>query len=148
MAEIAPLLATISKRNVYSIEKDYFEKKDWNFIFTKEKPSAKIISLPHWTQYLVAAPVFAIIAISAVFYVGNNNLPAASGNSFATELQKLPDSVISNYLDSTTIYSIGVNAPVTQQIDVNSLLYNVSDQQIENYLDDTKDISAPPGRNI
>lgn len=148
LTKTAPLLATISKKNVYSVDKDYFGKKDWKFISSKEKSSAKIISLPHWTHYLVAASVFAIIAIGAVFYVGNNTLPAASENSFATELQKLPDSVISNYLDSTTIYSIGVNAPVNQQLDVNSLLYNISDQQIENYLDDTKDISAPPGRNI
>ncbi len=148
LAEIAPLLASISKTNVYAIDIDYFDIRDWKFISTKKKSSTKIISLPHWTHYLVAASVFAVIAIGAVFYVGNNTLPAANENSFATKLQKLPDSVISNYLDSTTIYSIGVNAPVNQQLDVNSLLYNISDQQIENYLDDTKDISVPAGRNI
>ena len=80
--------------------------------------------------------------------MGNNNLLPASENSFAIELKKLPDSVISNYLDSTTIYSIGVNSPVNQQIDVNSLLYNISDQQIENYLDNTKDISMPVAHDI
>lgn len=148
LLEIAPLLTTISKRNVYAVDEDYFAKKDWNIFKQEEKASAKIITFPRWTHYLVAASVFVIIAISAVFYVGNNNLLPVSENSFAIELKKLPDSVISNYLDSTTIYSIGVNTPVYQQIDVNSLLYNISDQQIENYLDNTKDISTPVAHDI
>ena len=145
---IAPLLATVSKKNVYTVDENYFAKKDWNIFRQEEKASAKIITFPRWTHYLVAASVFVIIAISAVFYVGNNNLPPESGNSFAIELKKLPDSVISNYLDSTTVYSIGVNTPVNQQIDVNTLLYNISDQQIENYLDNTKDISTPVAHDI
>ncbi|MFZ1801081.1 MAG: hypothetical protein WAU24_14530 [Chitinophagaceae bacterium] len=145
---IAPLLATVSKKNVYTVDENYFAKKDWNIFRQEEKASAKIITFPRWTHYLVAASVFVIIAISAVFYVGNNNLPPESGNSFAIELKKLPDSVISNYLDSTTVYSIGVNTPVNQQIDVNTLLYNISDQQIENYLDNTKDNSMPLSHDI
>ncbi len=146
--EIAPILAFVSKRNVYSVDENYFDKWKWDFVSSKEKSPAKIISFPQWAQYLVAASVFVIIAISAVFYVGNKSLPAQAGNSFAEEVQKLPDSAITDYLQSAPVYSIGVNTPVNQQLDVNSLLYNISDQQIEEYLDDTKDISTPPGRNI
>lgn len=148
LMEITPFLATVSKKNPYTVDENYFAKKDWNIFIQEEKASAKIITFPRWTHYLVAASVFVIIAISAVFYVGNNNLPPASENSFAIELKKLPDSVISNYLDSTTVYSIGVNTLVNQQIDVNTLLYNISDQQIENYLDNTKDNSMPVSHDI
>ena len=148
LMEIAPILSSISKRNVYSVEADYFEKSATNFFPKKEKDSAKIISLPHWAQYLVAASVFTIISIGAVFYIQNDSAHISGGNTFTVELQSLPDSAISNYLESTPVYSIGINTPVNQQIDINSLLYNISDQQIEQYLDETKDITTVPGSNI
>ncbi|MBS1729473.1 MAG: hypothetical protein JSS67_01720 [Bacteroidetes bacterium] len=148
LKDIAPLLATISKENVYSIEPGYFAEKNWDFLLPKEKSSPKVISLPHWTHYLVAASVFAIITLGAVFYMGNYQTASLNVHSLAAELKELPDSAISNYLDDTPIYSIGVNNQEDQQIDINSLLYNVSDQQIEQYLDNTKDLSVTPGRNI
>lgn len=148
LMEIAPILSSISKKNVYDVDADYFEKSANNFIPKKEKNSAKIISMPHWAQYLVAASVFAIISLGAVFYINNDAKPIAAGNTLAAELQSLPDSAISTYLESTPVYSIGINAPVNQRIDINFLLYNISDQQIEQYLDETKDISTVVGSNI
>lgn len=148
LANIAPSLHALPKKNVFDVPEGYFATKEWNLPVQKQKPAAKIIALPAWAQYLVAASVFAIISIGAVLYVSSRQAAPTAETLFSKSMDNLSDSAISNYLNTEPVYTIGVSAPINQSLDIQSMIYNMSNQQIEQYLDETKDLILPSGQNI
>lgn len=148
LAGIAPILHGMKKQNVYAIPDNYFVTREWIATPERQKPVAKLVQLPAWAQYLVAASVFAIISIGAVFYVGSRQAAPTPATLFSKSLDNLSDSAISNYLVSEPVYSLGVNTPINQTLDVQSMIFNMTNQQIEQYLNETNDLILPNGQNI
>ena len=144
LEEIAPILSKMPKTNVYAVPAGYFTGLDPVKI-TTPKTSARIISIGNrgrkWANYAVAACVAAILFGGAYLYFsgsGPGNPPVVSTTAAVNvqkELSELTDTEIANYLtddNNTAIYFQGSDDQ--RDLNINTLLENMSDEEIEQYL--------------
>ncbi len=140
LEEISPLLSKIPKLNVYTVPDGYFEK---NVTIQQKKP-AKVISIAaksrKWFTYAAAACVAVLITLSGYFYFGNqfsgtNSIQKKIASiNVEKAVSQLPDSTINSYLanDNSDAY---VNQNTDEQdLNIQNLINNTSDQDIEDYL--------------
>ncbi|MEO6135431.1 MAG: hypothetical protein ABIP35_09775 [Ginsengibacter sp.] len=90
-AETFPLLASLPKKNVFSVPENYFENLSGEIISkldTKAK-SAKVISMfAGWRKYAAAAIVAGIIAISSLFIFNGTTNDTNDAVAFAANVSK------------------------------------------------------------
>ena len=138
LATLSPLLSSIPKSNVYTVPENYFSKQ----IFPRpeiSKQPAKIISITSkrkWYAYASAACVAAVILFVGYFY--NSNKSSSTEKQFADinvqkAISQLSDSSIDYYLQNDNAVFTNQN-PDDQELNVQTLLENTSDEEIENYL--------------
>jgi len=149
LATVAPFLNTINKTNIYHVPENYFETFTVNAAFKKP---AKIINFTNrnrkWFAYAAAAVVTGIIAISILFFNRNNETnPYAQINkiNISADISKLTDDEINNYLSASTSGGDFINDHDSDDNqDVQDYLNNASDEEIQQYLNETKN----PGEKI
>ncbi|AYD46888.1 hypothetical protein [Arachidicoccus soli] len=157
---VAPLLNTISKRNVYSIAKDYFEQLPSSLLVEKqfsEKEMTKVV--PHsakrntWQKWAAAA-VIAGAVLSGGLYLENNrneNLHNPSSKQYASavsqenmnleeNLSNLSEDEIISYLavpnpDISTKDSASLIGAASE--DTQKAISSMTNEELENYLDKT-----------
>lgn len=157
---IAPLLNTISKRNVYSIAKNYFEQLPSSLLTEKqpfERETTKVIPLSTkrntWRKLAVAA-VIAGAVLSGGLYLENNkneNLHNPSSKQYASAVSQdnmnLEEN-LSNLSEDEIISYLAVPNPDISMNDSASLIIATSEntqkaissmtnEELENYLDKT-----------
>ncbi|HEU0226519.1 MAG TPA: hypothetical protein VFQ86_02180 [Arachidicoccus soli] len=156
---IAPLLNTISKRNVYSIAKDYFEQLPSLLIeqqqFEKETPKVIPLSTKKYTwQKWAAAAVIAGAVLSGGLYLENyknENLHNSSSKQYASavsqenmnleeNLSNLSEDEIISYLavpnpDISTKDSASLIGAASE--DTQKAISSMTNEELENYLDKT-----------
>lgn len=154
MEEIAPLLNTINKKNIYSVPDNYFSHL--HFSAPAEKLSAQVVSFPHrtfsWLKYAVAAVTAGIIVTGAYFFMnkesGNNQVAA---NNITQKIATLSDKEIADYLNNET-----ADADITPvnfkmfnaNTDIEVFLQNISTEEIKSYLSSDKETSEKKARGI
>ncbi|MEP6514009.1 MAG: hypothetical protein ABJA79_09075 [Parafilimonas sp.] len=160
LAEISPLLSTISKANVYAVPDNYFEKINIPVSESKkEKQTGKVILLQSRMRkavsYAAAASVAAIMLFAGYqfFYSKNNKntnhnitlinnayYDSLKNVNIEKELASLSDEEINAYLDSERMAFINVSeSPVPEVSDIQSFLHNASDEEILQYLKQNKE---------
>ncbi len=155
LKEIAPLLTTIDKRNVYTVPPSYFE----NFspqVNAEKAAQAKVFNIFSGPRkrfsYAVAAAVIGILLTVALFNKDNNNgstatqsvsdpYAATSKIDVKERISDLSDGEIADYLDTHSsgneiITSPSATAPADDA--TQHSLNNASDDDIQQYLDSTK----------
>ena len=138
LSEIAPLLTTVNKENVFSIPNNYFEKLS---IPITGRPVAKVISIGNhirkWVTYAAAASVLFIVATTSYLYVSVHN---RNGEPLTIEqrLTRLKDQEIINYLKENDEIISGDVIPtsVEQDTEIQDMLQNATDEEIQKYLDE------------
>jgi hypothetical protein len=110
LKELSPMLAGISKTNLYEVPAGYFET------FTvqpyKSISDSKVVSMfsrKVFMQYAAAAVVFVLIAFGINFFSSQNNIikettivpKSLTDDQFNNELAKISDDEIINYLNQT-----------------------------------------------
>lgn len=155
LEEVAPLLNSISKRNVYSVPNDYFS--GLYFSIPEEKQPAKVVSLPsktsNWLKYAVAVVTTGIIITGAYFLIEdrNGNQVANGGSNITQKISTLSDEEITDYLSSETAEAD--IAPVNYKMfhsnaDIESFLKNISTEEIKSYLNSDKETAGKKARGI
>lgn len=163
LQEMAPLLNTISKRNVYSITENYFEQLPsslWIQTQLSEKEpakTAKVVSLvakrKNWRKVAAAAVIAGAILSGGVYLENSRNenshnhspkqyaSTVSQGNTNLEEnLSALSDDEIISYLavpssDNTMDDSAGLsNATSTN---TQKAISSMTNEELENYLDKT-----------
>ncbi len=146
LEEISPFLSVIPKTNVYTVPDGYFE----NQVIIQRKEPAKVISIAgksrKWFSYAAAACVTAIMIIGGYFYFGNKTSginsveKQISGINVNKAISQFPDSTIDDYLtdDNSEIYAS--QSSDEQDVNIQNLISNTSDQDIENYLKQNPDV--------
>lgn len=112
LKELSPLVAGISKTNVYEVPAGYFQELGTSF--TAPKQETKVIALfskKVWMQLAAAAVVFTMIAFGSNFFSKESGTsepvasidvpPATSEKQFNNELATLSDDAIISYLKLT-----------------------------------------------
>ena len=155
LEEIAPLLSKLPKINVYSVPEDYFIKLN-PLKREREKPAAKVVSIrrmtPKWFNYAAAACVAIALFGGAYLYfssseVSNPSNEPATAIAVQQGLSQLTDSEIANYLNqdnSTAIYT-SQGSDEQKDLDIKTLLENMSDEEIEQYLNNNTEPGEKKG---
>ncbi len=144
LEELSPLLSSIPKTNVYTVPENYFETLAVKHKLNKQP--AKVISIGsktrQWFTYAVAACIAAVMFGGGYYYMQTksdaNNTSTASTKIAAVNVEQavlqLSDFEIDSYLkdDNSDIYT-NQNSD-NQDINIKTLLENMSDNEIDNYL--------------
>ncbi|MEO7531567.1 MAG: hypothetical protein ABIS69_09150 [Sediminibacterium sp.] len=143
LEEVAALLNTISRQNVYTVPADYFTSVDFATAAKNVKKEAKVVTLRiarKWMQYAAAAVMAGILVTGAFLYTDNNEdlgkiteLPDVSSG-----LNKVSESDLVTYLDNPEHF---VAAPAAtslaseeELVDVKNNIRRVSDEELNQYL--------------
>ncbi len=161
MAEISPLLSKISKENVYSLPENYFEQLNPLAGSIKQNQRAgKMISLGSktrkWINYAAAACISMILFGGGYFYFSNSknkpvNVPIAASSKMdiQKELEGLSDSEIEAYLkengNMSVFTNVGMEDEQHQNIDIQTLINDIPDEEIQQYLNDDEPAKTEEG---
>jgi len=150
LSEIAPLLNTINKKNVFSIPGNYFEKLP---SVVPEKKAGKTISLGSnirkWVTYAAAASILFIIATTSYLYVTIHHRSIEKHLPVEQKIAELNEQEIINYLEDNDGSTSGDLIPAANEDPhIQHMLQRVSDEEIENYLDDYGDQNEKPIKGI
>jgi hypothetical protein len=148
-------LSSIPKTNVYTVPDNYFEAL--SIPLAKQAAPAKVISMGRarkWMNYAAAACVAVLLFGGGYFYLGKPRhatvVAAAPVVNVEEQISVLSDEEITNYLRANSNMSVYTNPGVDEyqsgNIDVQNMLENVSDEEIQQYLDqDMESLHAEEG---
>ncbi len=158
LQQVAPLLNSIPKTNVYTVPGNYFEELSVNI--TVKKSPAEVIRLKKrvqkWFAYAAAACIIAVISTGIYFFIEYSNRKNEN-LEFATEYKNitnfnidrgvatLSDEEIINYLDIQPASTDIIPATNSDDTEFQQMLDNTSDDEINEYLKDNRE---PGGKNI
>jgi hypothetical protein len=155
--EIAPLLNSISKKPVYTVPEGYFESLELTIPLKLDKPSARVFSFvktKRIVQYAVAACTAGILIIGAWFYTNQNtgtdtmiSYKDAKSMNVASELDKLSETDIASYLETAPNVGYAMNVSA-EEINFDEYLDAASDEEINEYLNETAEPSEKAGNGI
>ncbi len=156
LEEVAPLLNTINKRNVYSIPDDYFSSL--HFFAPAETQPAKVVSFPKrrfsWLNYAVAAVTAGIVVAGAYLFIGDrsgNSMVANAASNITQKISTLSDKEITDYLNNETAEAdiVPVNYKMfNSTADIEAFLQNISTEEIKSYLGSDKETAGKKARGI
>lgn len=152
--EVAPLLNTISTKQVYGIPEQYFENTGFAKQVLVSKTEARVFSLRSarkWMQYAAAA-VFAGVLITGAFMFTDNSENYLEYEKYKqVDIPSVLDSVseedLVRYLENNPEH-VAVNSSATlssneaELFDVNSNLQNLSDEALTQYLKENGENTA------
>jgi hypothetical protein len=161
LEEIAPLLNTIDKRNIYTVPPAYFESFSSKAPAEKPQP-ARVFNMLHAVRkrfsYAVAAAVVGVLLTVAFLYKNNNALPVSDPSASANtsdvkeRISTLSDAEIANYLDTHSSGDKIITSPSAEDnsdaIDIQHSLNNASDEEIQEYLDSNRISSERSSKGI
>ncbi|MEJ7740958.1 MAG: hypothetical protein WKF97_26365 [Chitinophagaceae bacterium] len=137
---VSPLLNEARDKNVYTVPAGYFDQLSGQIIKkARHGQRPKLISLKvskRLFRYAAAAAITGMVALGAWLFFQPEPLPG-SGNEFAA-IETLSDDEIVDYLDNNTV-TIPENSSIAsfdlKEEDLKELLSDVSDQELQQYLD-------------
>lgn len=141
LEEVAPLLNSIGKANVYSIPERYFETLE--IPVSKVQPATgKILSIGSnmrkWINYAAAASVLFIVATSSFLYVNKHLKSLDKTPSIEQRLADIKDDDIINYLrDNQETPGDYIPASYQQEKEMQNMLKSASDDDIQSYLNES-----------
>jgi hypothetical protein len=137
LEDIAPLLNTISKKNIYSVPENYFEKTEAN-ILKPQKQNAKVVSFTiarKWLNYAAAAMVAGILVSSAFLFTDKK-----SSYDFSNEVNKISDDELQNYIDNNAhTVTLGDETELNSSSklpEIDEHLQSISDEELQQYLNE------------
>lgn len=147
LEELAPLLNTIQKENVYSMPDGYFTHVN----FVGEQKKAKVFSLLNarrWMQYAAAAVITGVLVSGAFLFTDNNSYMEYEKYThidISSELNKVSEAELIRYLDNHEHFAMvpEVTALANEALsEENEPVRVLSDEELSQYLNENADPSA------
>lgn len=140
MEEIAPLLNTISKKQVYSIPPGFFDKIEIPAGRIKKQES-KVVSINRWSKFsrLSAAAVITSLLAVGVYTITGISFTTYRNRNAKNEVKNLSKEEIVNFLKSTSsenVTSAYKNKSKNENA-IKSSLKEISDKEIQQFLKET-----------
>jgi hypothetical protein len=152
LAEIAPLLNTISRQDMYQVPAGYFEQTDFAGIAQKKK-EGKVFTLRiarKWTQYAAAAVMAGILVTGAFVFTGDKSNISETENErtgVSSELKQVSEADLAKYLDNPEHFvaapAATALAPEEELADVRTNIKNLSDEELNQYLKENVEVFDP-----
>lgn len=142
LQEIAPLLATISKTNIYTVPTGYFKALQINNAL--QQPIAKVVSLKNinsWIKYAVAVCMIGVMVTSIYLFTNKKttvNYTASQKIDVTNSMSAVSSDELVNYLDMINGYSNNeiVNIQDVNMPDTQEHIKNISDEDLKQYLNE------------
>lgn len=145
LENLSPLMSSLQDKIVYEAPADYFEALPGQLLQRVKKTAvpAKVVSMGKsrsFLRYAAAAVVAGIIAISAWWLTDNSGTSLTE--AVATKVDKISEAELQSYLDDqsalvlpTDMLATNNSRPELEAGDMHDLLQNVSDEEIQKYLE-------------
>jgi hypothetical protein len=151
---LSPLLSGLKKNNPYTVPDNYFEGLVNIAKNNEPRKEAKIISIgaKKWYRVAAAAVVISFIAVGAFLFTRKDTIISPVDKSYAwveKSLKQVSTDDLDQFIDMSDD-QIPVIASVTPGKEAKELVNNLSDEQIQHFLDDVKetDLDTDSGDEI
>jgi hypothetical protein len=139
---ISPFLSGLKKKTTYTVPAGYFE--NLQPAIAKENPirETKVISITSrkWFRYAAAALVIGFVATIGVLLLNNSNGIDPTDKSFAwvqKNMKKVSTDDINEFVELASAGATDIAKTETKD-EINNLLKDVSDKEIQDFLNDTQ----------
>lgn len=144
MEAISPLLNTISKKQVYSIPPDFFDKVQIPFREMR-KHETKVVSANKWSIFLklsAAAVVTSLLAIGVYTITGRDTI-TARGRNTKNVVKSLSSEEIVNFLKKHSFENVtsASEEESKHEDEIKSFLKDISDVDIQRFLKQTGELN-------
>lgn len=138
IGQLSPLLAGLQKQNPLSAPADYFDTLEQKAPAV-ESP-VRSISFVHksWFRYAAAAVVIGLVATTALLFSGGSSAIDPNKKSYAwveKNMKKVGTETISDFVELTS--NSQAVAQIEPSAEIKKLMQDVSEKDIEQFLDDT-----------
>ncbi len=144
LAAIAPLLADISKTQLYTVPAAYFKQTDFAELVTRNQKRAVIFNMKSarkWMQFAAAAMITGVLVMGAFMFTDNSsNLRNENYDRLdvSSELNKVSVDDLAEYLNSpTTFIAAPAATPLASEdelVDVKTNIQQFSDEELTRYV--------------
>lgn len=139
LLEIAPLLNSLNKENIFSVPENYFENLRVSRVI--EKRGSRIIPMGShirkWVTYAAAASILFIVSTASYLYANKHIRGIDKSPSIEQKLADLNEDDIISYLnDNQESSSDYIPASDAQDTEIHDMLEKASDDDIKGFLDD------------
>lgn len=138
---ISPLLSGLKKEMPYSVPANYFESLTQPILLKEEKSvPAKVVSMPNrtWIRYAAAAAVIAFVSIGSFLFLTKDAVKPAQSYAWVKKSMKdVPTATLDSFITITDKVApvIASNTPAPE---VQELIKNITDEELQNFLDDVE----------
>jgi hypothetical protein len=141
--EVLPAILHDLKAMPYDVPVGYFENLP-ELILKKVNPKqAKVISINSsrkWMRYAVAAVITGAIAISSIFYFGNDKSvdPASQPHEWvAKKLKNVPDKELDEFINTADVNTTAIaKSEINEKTEVRKLVKDIPDSDLDKFLDE------------
>lgn len=140
LQELSPLLSGLKNKSTYTVPTGYFENLQPVAQQEKQEPVAKVVLLSRrtWVRYAAAAIIVGFVATFALLNRNAQGKIDPSTKSYAwvqKNLKKVSTDDITEFVESVNIDN-GDVAKTDAKNEISSLLKDVSDKEIQDFLND------------
>jgi hypothetical protein len=145
LAELSSLLSELKKKTTYTIPEGYFENLQPVIDNKVYEPAAKVIPITRrkWFQYAAAAVVIGFVATLALLLKDNRDIDPGT-KSYAwiqKNLKKVSTDDINEFVELASTETADV-VKVEAKDDISNLVKDISDKEIQDFLNDTQSAEA------
>ncbi|MGZ8558174.1 MAG: hypothetical protein ACXWWC_07575 [Chitinophagaceae bacterium] len=145
---LSPLLSQLKKKRTYSVPVGYFENMQ-PAVKKANGPTAKVISITSrkWFRYPAVAMVIGIVATVGLLIFNKQNTIDPSDKSYSwikKNLKKVSTDDINEFVELANAGTADV-AKTDAKDEISNLLKDVSDKEIQDFLNDTQTAESETG---
>lgn len=145
LQRLSPLLSSLKNNEPYTIPEGYFENLQPVVDIESKRSEAKVISITgrKWFRYAVAAVVIGFVATFALLLKDNRDIDPGT-KSYAwiqKSLKKVSTDDINEFVELASTETADV-VKVDAKDDISNLVKDISDKEIQDFLNDTQSAEA------
>lgn len=153
LSHLSPLLGGLKKQMPYSVPAGYFDQLESTAVQTAATTGAKVITMQprnhSWLRYAAAAVITALVALGSFYYFNGRTDTDPSGTSYGWVKEQMND-VSTDALDEfvTTAEKETALASTIETSEIRELMKNISDKELQDFVNDTEAIAADTDEDI
>ncbi len=148
LATLSPLLSGLKKEMPYSVPHGYFESLTQNIAAQENKPVARVLSFTSrkWFRYAAAAVITGMIVTAGFLFLGGAEKETGGKAlaKFTRDVKKMNEVQKDNLMDFIDAGMIGNEtaqvSPGTRTDEVKDLLQGISDEELQDFEEQTEDL--------
>ncbi len=150
LENLSPLMTSLKEKKVYGVPARYFEKLPAEILRKVQAAPARVVSISfrkRVVRYAAAAVVAGALAVGGYFYFAPAKTNGGGVGTVDLPIAQVPDQDLENFLTDNTVALADAGTIVTNdtisESDTKDLFANVSDEELQKYLEEHGGVSNP-----